>query len=449
MRIYVSSLGCKLNQSEMEGLAARLAAGGHRVVASPAEADLCVLNTCAVTHVAAQKSRQALRRLHRENPQARLVATGCYAELAPEDLNDLPGIEQVAGNVDKDHLPELLGLIETVSAPSLAPGASQLMPPLSRTRSFVKIQDGCDNACSYCIIRLARGPQRSRPAEEILAEIRARLAAGHQEIVLTGVHIGAYGRDRGDSAVEDDLWSLVRRILSGTAVPRLRLSSIEPWDLPAPVLDLWADPRLCRHLHLPLQSGSDATLRRMNRRYTSAEFAALVAAARAAIPDLAVTTDVIVGFPGETEAEFAESLSFVQQIGFAQAHVFPYSLRSGTPAARMPGQVPSQVKAARARAMRAAAAAASRAFRQQFLGRTLDVLWESAKPGEADPVWSGLTGNYLRVYAPSSENLANTLAPARLLAVTRQGLSAEIPADTTGNARNQKAGDGPQPIPRS
>ena len=414
MRIYVSSLGCKLNQSEMDTLAARMAQGGHQVVASPAEADLCVLNTCAVTHVAAQKSRQALRRLHRENPQARLVATGCYAELTPTDLVDLPGVESVVGNQEKARLWETLGGGAPIQQP-----LSQV--PRSRTRALVKIQDGCDNACSYCIIHIARGPQQSVSQEDILTEVRARLAAGHQEIVLTGVHIGAYGRDSGTDA-GGDLWDLVPRILAETGVPRLRLSSIEPWDLPEHAFRLWHDARLCRHLHLPLQSGSDAILRRMARRYTTAEFAALVSAARAAIPDLAVTTDVIVGFPGETEQEFAQSLAFVEASGFARTHVFPYSLRPGTPAARMSDQVPSQVKAARAKAMRDVAAGSHRAFRQRFVGRTMDVLWESCREGQPGAKYRGLTGNYLRVETAAAGGLANTLTATHLTELSEQGL---------------------------
>ena len=428
MRIYVGSLGCKLNQSEMDALGQRLAAGGHELVAAPAEADLCVLNTCAVTHVAAQKSRQALRRLHRDNPQARLVATGCYAELTPQDLADLPGVEMVLGNQEKERLAELLGDRELES--KAADPVSSV--PSTRTRALVKIQDGCDNACTYCIIHVARGPQRSRPAGEVLAEVQARLATGHQEIVLTGVHIGAYGRDRQREPDEHDLWGLVGLILAETGIPRLRLSSIEPWDLTEQAFRLWEDPRLCRHLHLPLQSGSDAILRRMARRYTTAEFDEWVTAARAAIPGLAVTTDLIVGFPGETDDEFAESLAFVKRIGFSRVHVFPYSVRPGTPAARMPGHVPVQIKAERARAMRAVASASQRAFSQRFVGGTLEVLWESFQEGHDGTVWSGLTDNYLRVTTRSSANLANRLLPARLVALAGNDLLGEIETEKRG-----------------
>lgn len=423
MRIYASSLGCKLNQSEMDALAARLSQGGHQIVASPAEAELCVLNTCAVTHVAAQKSRQALRRLNRENPDARLIATGCYAELTPADLQDLPGVELVVGNGDKERLQEIIGnAIPQPESPVTSLAAH------SRTRALVKIQDGCDNACSYCIIHVARGPQHSRPPGEVLASVQSHLTAGHKEIVLTGVHIGAYGHDRRGSDWDTDLWALVARILAETDVPRLRLSSIEPWDLPEKAFRLWDDPRLCRHLHLPLQAGSDATLQRMARRYTTAEFASLVATARAAIPDLAITTDVIAGFPGETEAEFAESLAFVQAMEFARVHVFPYSLRPSTPAAGMPDHVPPALKAERARAMREIAIAGKQEFCRRFAGRTMDVLWESSRQGSSGPVWSGLTDNYLRVQTTSTMNLGNTLTPTRLVGLTERGLRGEIEA---------------------
>jgi threonylcarbamoyladenosine tRNA methylthiotransferase MtaB len=431
MRVYVSSLGCKLNQSEMDALASRLVRRGHQVVATPGEADLCVLNTCAVTHVAAQKSRQVLRRLHRANPEASLVATGCYAELTPADLHDLPGVELVVGNQAKEQLEVLIGagLAEDRAVTGAMPDylfPSSCSGPRTRTRALVKIQDGCDNACTYCVIRVARGPQRSRPPDQVLAEVGAKLRAGHQEVVLTGVHIGAYGRDGGIADPGIDLWALVARILAEIEMPRLRLSSIEPWDLPERAFRLWDEPRLCRHLHLPVQSGCDATLQRMARRYAAAEFAALVAAARAAIPDLAVTTDVIVGFPGETSAEFAESLAFVRTMGFARVHVFPYSLRAGTPAAALPNQVPSPVKAERARAMRAAATASARAFCQRFVGRTMRVLWESCQRGQAGSMWSGLTDNYLRVQAVSSENLENTITSTRLVAVNRSGLQGQV-----------------------
>ena len=426
MQIYVGSLGCKLNQSEMDALASQLSEAGHQIVSAPAEASLCVLNTCAVTHVAAQKTRQALRRMHRDNPSARLVVTGCYAELTPADLQDLPGVELVAGNQAKNHLADLIDPGRPVLAPPSP--VSSLQPPLSspRTRALVKIQDGCDNACTYCIIHVARGPQHSRPPDQVLADVQARLDAGHREVVLTGVHIGAYGRDRAGGRPAMDLWGLVARILAETSVPRLRLSSVEPWDLPQHALHLWEDPRLCRHLHLPLQSGSDAILRRMARRCGKNDFAEIAEAARAAIPGLALTTDVIVGFPGETEEEFVESLEFVRRMGFARTHVFPYSLRPGTPAATMRDQVPAPIKRERAKAMRTLASVLDRAFRQQFVGQTMRVLWESPIPGKPGPVWRGLTDNYLRIEVASTADLSNRETEVQLVALTENGLRGQI-----------------------
>jgi threonylcarbamoyladenosine tRNA methylthiotransferase MtaB len=280
---------------------------------------------------------------------------------------------------------------------------------------------------------VARGPQRSRPAGEILAEVQARLAAGHQEIVLTGVHIGAYGRDRQQEPGEKDLWGLVGQILAETDVPRLRLSSIEPWDLSEQAFRLWEEPRLCRHLHLPLQSGCTATLARMARRYTTEDFEAWVTAARVAIPGLAVTSDVIVGFPGETDDEFAKSLAFVREIGLSRVHVFPYSVRPGTPAARMPGQVPAQIRVKRARAMRAVGSASQQRFSERFVGKTLNVLWESQREKEdGTALWRGLTDNYLRVTAHSSADLANRILPARLVALAGNDLWGEVETEKRG-----------------
>ncbi len=425
MRVYLQSLGCKLNQSEVEALARRFVATGCQVVMNVQDADLCVVNTCAVTHIAARKSRRLIRRLHRANPKARIVVTGCYAELFPHEVAKIEGVDLVIGNEDKERLVELLG-VRGYGIKSYGIGVSTPIPyPLffNRTRAFVKIQDGCNNRCAYCVIGLARGRERSRPPEEVLAEIEARVEAGCKEVVLTGVNIGAYGRDLGTS-----LGQLIEDILTKTAVPRLRLSSIEPWDFDPSLLRLWEDPRLCRHLHLPLQSGCDATLRRMRRRYTTAEYAELVERAREAIPDLAVTTDVIVGFPGETEAEFEESLRFVAKMAFARIHVFKYSARPGTPAATMPQQVPCEEKRRRSEAMMALARRSGEEFRRRFLGRTMAVLWE--RKGRAQEggrrIWSGLTDNYIRVWAESEADLANTITSAKLVALAEDGMRGKI-----------------------
>jgi threonylcarbamoyladenosine tRNA methylthiotransferase MtaB len=423
MNVYLKSVGCKLNQSEIETLARQFASRGHRVVSAPEKAHLCVLNSCVVTHVAARKSRQAVRRLRRRNPRARIVATGCYAEVAPDDLN----ADDIVGNADKERLAE--HLLSKSAAPTLPlPFLPRSLLPQGRRRAFVKIQDGCDNHCTYCIIRIARGPQRSRSRAQVLAEVQARVETGYREVVLTGVHIGAYGHDRGQAPV-DSLWDLIEAILSQTDICRLRLSSIEPWDVATDVFELWKDRRLCRHLHLPLQSGSDEILRRMGRRYTAAEFARTVEMARSAIPGVAITTDVIVGFPGETEAHFAQSLALVESIGFARTHVFPYSVRPGTAAASLPNHIPPSEKRARAAQMRAVAHHTATQFQRQFINQVVDVLWESRHNGQ----WRGLTDNYLRVTAQSDDNLAQTITPVRLSAGTDgalHGILLEQPAQS-------------------
>ncbi len=415
MKVYLDSLGCKLNQSEVEALARGFVQAGHRLVQASEDADLCVVNTCTVTHVADRKSRQLIRRLRRGNPTARLVVTGCYAETSPQDLRAIEGVDWVVGNEDKDQLVELAS--KSVDSETRYQSTS-----LGHTRAFVKIQDGCNNRCAYCIVSLARGRERSRARQDILAEIKALEAVGYKEVVLTGVHIGGYGRD-----LSTDLGQLVEDILTETTVPRLRLSSIEPWDLEPSLLRLWENPRLCRHLHLPLQSGCDATLQRMGRRYTASQYADLVATARRPIPDLALTTDVIVGLPGETAEEFAASLSFVEKMAFARTHVFKYSARHGTAAAEMSHQVPYAEKKRRSEAMLALARESSQRFHRRFLGRSLDVLWET-RCGNEVQAWSGLTDNYIRVTARSERDLANTITPTKLLGLTDGGMCGEVEA---------------------
>jgi threonylcarbamoyladenosine tRNA methylthiotransferase MtaB len=435
MRVRLETLGCRLNISEIEGMARRFVAAGHWVVGPGEPADLCVLNTCAVTHVAARKSRQIIRHLKRTNPGAGMVVTGCYAELEPDQVDAL-GVDLIVGNQDKDRLVELVadhwrrvhpekgGLRPAAdSQPPISDLQSHYLYPGARTRAFVKVQDGCDNRCTFCIVTVARGAARSRPADDVIVEVRELARAGYQEIVLSGVHLGSYGHNLGDRR---GLFHLVRRLLAETDVPRLRLSSLEPWDLNAGFFALWEDPRLGRHLHLPLQSGCDVTLRRMARRTTTTGFAQLVAAARAAIPDLSVTTDVIVGFPGETEAEFAASLAFVEAMAFAKLHVFRYSPRAGTAAASMRGQVPPEIKNERSHRMHKLGVRLEHTFRRCFVDRTMEVLWETQELAGHTLMWKGLTDNYLRVSAPGEPCLRNILTPVHLTADTPDGLLGHI-----------------------
>lgn len=422
MKVHLASLGCKLNQSEMESLQAQLEAAGWE--SAPAcEADLIVLNTCAVTAEAARKSRQALRRLRAEAPRARVVATGCYAELWPQEVAAAARPDAVIGNRDKERLADLL---QARFPPVAAPARKERPAPAwPRTRAFIKIQDGCDNACAYCVVHIARGRSRSLPADGVIAQVREAADADRKEVVLTGVNIGAYGQDTGGP----DLGGLIQRILAETTVPRIRLSSVEPWSFREEWLELWDNPRLCPHFHLPLQSGSDAVLRRMNRPYSAGDFLRLVWAIRRALPDAAITTDIIVGFPGETERDHRDTLALAEEAGFARIHVFPFSPRPGTPAASMPDAVPRDEVLRRSAELRAIGTGLATAYAERFLGRTMEVLWEqSAQQG----YWTGLTANYLRVRA-QGDGLGNRILPARLVGVERGTLLGVVVAvDTVG-----------------
>lgn len=439
MRVRLDSLGCRLNIGEAEQLGRSLVKRGHRVVGPGDAADLMIFNSCAVTHVAARKSRKLIRHWRRCNPAAALVVTGCYAELEPAQIEAL-GVDLVVGNDDKDDLVDilqakgLLGSEQMVPAPAAAPLEIDEAGPLApgrRTRAFVKVQDGCDNKCTFCIVTVARGDSRSRPIDELVAEVRELVDDGYREAVLSGVHLGSYGHDFGERG---GLPSLVRRILHRTDISRLRLSSLEPWDLGEDFFALWQeDERLQPHVHLPLQSGCDATLRRMARRTEQSSFRRLVAAARDRVPDLSVTTDIIVGFPGETDAEFEESIAFVEEMAFAKLHVFRYSPRELTAAASMPGQVDPRVAQERSSRMHELGADLEAGFRRRYLGRTVPVLWESAEPRPEGLQWSGLTGNYVRVVTQMTDDvdLANTMTDVRL--------EGEVPGALCGVVRLRKA----------
>ena len=419
MNVYLDSVGCRLNQSEIESYARHFRAAGHHLVECADQADLVVINTCTVTAEAASDSRQKIRQVSRAGA-SQIAVTGCWATLNVEAALAMPGVSHVVPNLRKDHLvTEVLhlpvdhfesGFIERQPIP----GARL------RTRAFIKVQDGCDNRCTFCLTTIARGPGRSRSLTAILAEIRAALAGNSQEIVLSGVHLGSWGHD---FTPPSSLHYLVQSILSETNPPRLRLSSLEPWDLQADFFELWRDPRLCRHLHLPLQSGSAATLRRMARKITPGAFASLVEAARAAIPEVAITTDVITGFPGESETEFAESAQFIQAVDFAGGHVFSYSARPGTAAARLPDQVQPPVRKNRNHIVRDILKSSAAAYQVRFIGKELTVLWESLTALD-DTGWqlSGLSDNCLRITALAPQALWNTLTPVRLTGHNQAGL---------------------------
>lgn len=423
-KVHLRLLGCRLNQSEIDTMARQLAAQGHTLSDDPAQAGWHIVNTCAVTSQATRASRKLVRELNRANPAAEITVTGCYAHLAPGEIAALPGVARVIDNHGKETLVEQLTGIAPM--PFDAEPVSRDNRP-GRTRAFVKVQDGCDNACTFCITTVARGAGRSRPVAEVLDEVRALHAMGYQEAVLTGVHLGSYGHDRGD---RDGLYGLVAAILSETDIPRVRLSSLEPWDLSAGFFRLWESPRLCQHLHLPLQSGADRVLKRMLRRTTQREFRALVEQARAVVPHISITTDVIAGFPGETEADFDESYAFIEAQGFAGLHVFPYSARPGTAAARMRGQLSEEVRRGRARRLIELSDRLSERYARAFVGTTRPVLWEQVSGATEDGfVNVGYTDNYIRVRSVHPRVLTNHILPARLEAYDpAQGWAVATPA---------------------
>jgi threonylcarbamoyladenosine tRNA methylthiotransferase MtaB len=421
MKIYLDTVGCRLNQAEIESMARQFRAAGHEITATPQGADLAVINTCMVTARAASDSRGKIRQIARAGA-AQIIATGCWATLQPEQAGGLPNVVRVVPN---DHKDALVAEFLNLQSPryDLEPIAREPLPgPRHRTRAFIKVQDGCDNRCTFCITTLARGKGRSRSIGDVISDIQFALSGDSKEIVLTGVHLGSWGQDLGSH-----LRDLVQAILCETCVSRLRLSSLEPWDLDQEFFSLWKDPRLCQHLHLPLQSGCAATLKRMARKTSPESFRDLVGAAREIMPDVAITTDMITGFPGETESEFRESLDFVREINFAGGHVFSFSPRPGTGAARMREQVGPDVKKRWNHILRDVFEESAKAYRSKFIGQTLPVLWESTTNlGAVGWQLEGHTGNYLRVRAAAPSPRWNEVQRVELKETLEQGLRGEI-----------------------
>jgi len=401
MRVALDTLGCKLNQAETELLARQFVEAGHSLVAQPGEADAYILNTCTVTHVADSKSRRLLRMAHRQNPNALVVAAGCYAQRAPGELEQIEGIGLVVGNDEKANL---LKLVERAGGNHRGGSAGNSGAEM-RTRSLVKVQDGCNSFCAYCIVPMVRGRERSLLIGQVVNEVRQRVADGYKEVVLTGTKIGSYN-DGGAG-----LKGLLEGILEETDVVRLRLSSLQPQEISPGLIGLWDDDRLCPHFHLALQSGSDAVLDRMKRQYRVSDYKKAVSLIRGQVPEAAITTDIIVGFPGETEEEFEESYRLCREMEFARIHVFNYSPRAGTDAARLPHPVESKVRKQRSQRMLALAEKSIESFRRRFSGKTMTVLWEK-QTGAG--VWSGMTGNYIKVYKKSDEDLSNRMLPVKL-----------------------------------
>jgi threonylcarbamoyladenosine tRNA methylthiotransferase MtaB len=417
----VTTLGCKVNHYESEAIIAALRSAGWTLAGGVSPVDIHIINTCTVTGKASMQSRQAIRQAARRHPAARVIVTGCYAQTAPHEIREIPGIQAVVGTSDKHRIPEML-----LSTAGLAPGGAREMADTrklkdigdagitvtgSRTRPFLKIQDGCDAFCTYCIVPYARGRSRSMAPEAVVAHVQRLQAAGHQEVVLTGIHLGLYGRDL---APPLDLASLVRRLLATTGIARIRLSSIEPGEISAALVEMAATSgRLCPHFHIPLQSGDDRILGRMHRPYSRKGFRELVLAIRDRMPDAAIGVDILIGFPGESPEAFEHTRALIEALPVTYLHVFPFSPRPGTPAADFPDPVAAGEIKRRCGIMRTLGQAKKAAFYSRFRGRRLRPLIESRRD-PATGLLKGVSANYIPVLLTGPDHLQNRLVTARI-----------------------------------
>jgi threonylcarbamoyladenosine tRNA methylthiotransferase MtaB len=428
---YVQNFGCRAAQADGAALGSRLAYDGHTEASERGEADLVILNTCTVTSSADEEVRQTVRRVRRENPSAEILLTGCYAQRAPEELRALPGVRWVVGNSHKTEIPEIVRkasrlqvdfhgelYVSDIAAQREFLSAPVLDSAADRTRPNLKVQDGCDNRCSFCVIPSVRGPSRSASAVDVVAQVKG-LASRYREVVLSGINLGRWGRDASKPR-NHRLVDLVRQLLDETPVERLRLSSVEPMDYSDELLDLMASAggRMAAHVHAPLQSGCDATLKRMKRRYRARHYAQRIGKAFAALPEAAFGADVMVGFPGETNAEFDESARFIEGMPFTYLHVFTYSERPGTPAAGYEGQVPMAVRKERNRILRELAARKNLAFRHRFVGRTLSAV--TLEGGRA------LSSNYIQLELAHAGRTPNRLVDVAIGGVAATGLRERV-----------------------
>jgi threonylcarbamoyladenosine tRNA methylthiotransferase MtaB len=403
-KVAFYTLGCKVNQNETEALGALFKEHGYRVVDFDEVADVYIINTCTVTHLGDRKSRQIIRRAINNNSQAMIVVTGCYAQTSPGEVAKIPGVDLIIGTRDRARMVELVQEHKKGSAPKkhvkdiLKAQDFEELPVdrlINRTRAYLKVQEGCEQFCTYCIIPYARGPSRSRSVESTLHEAKKLVEAGFKELILTGIHLGYYGKDLPE---KKDLVFLCRELLEKTDIERLRLSSIESTEISDELINLMAaDPRFCRHLHIPLQNGDDEILKAMHRPYTTDDYRKIVERIRKKVPDVGISADVMVGFPGETEENFLNSYAFVKEMGFMGLHVFKYSPRKGTPASKLKDQVKAQDKEKRSKKMLQLAEQGFEAFAQKYLDKTLDVLVETTLP-QGD--WEGHTDNFIRVVFP-------------------------------------------------
>lgn len=418
-KVAFYTLGCKVNQYETEAMAEMFKQSGYDITDFENPADVYVINTCTVTNMSDRKSRQIIRRAKKNNHDAIVAVTGCYAQTAPEDVKKIEGVNLIVGTKDRKNIVEL---VESSRNDYCTNAVSDIMNIHSfenlsvttyqnRTRAYIKIQDGCSQFCSYCIIPYARGPVRSRHPDDVISEIKKLAADGFSEIILTGIHVASYGKDLKNC----DLASLICEADKINGIKRIRLSSIEPMALNHDFIEKIKNAKkLCHHFHLSLQSGCDDTLKRMNRKYTCSEYEKIVYGLRELYPDSAITTDIMVGFPGETEEEFEKTCKFAEKIGFADAHIFQYSQRKGTPAAKRPDQVSPEVKERRSKIISQITKKSYIEYIENFIGHKAEVLFEQPY-AKKDGYFEGKTGNYLTVIVPSQKNLSGQFHQVKLL----------------------------------
>ncbi len=429
-KVFLTALGCRLNEAELQQWAQAYQAKGIALSNQPEQADLIVVNTCAVTGEASRKSRQHIRRQYRLNPQAKLAVTGCYASLETEELESMSDIDLVIDNSEKETLVEQTSeLLSIPSMPKIAEVSEDAaIFQRNKERAFIKIQDGCRYRCTFCIVTVARGDERSRSVTELVSEVNQHAASGVQEIVLTGVHVGGYGSD-----IDSNLFSLVRTILNETDIPRIRFASVEPWDLPEDFFTLFDNPRVMPHMHLPLQSGCNSVLKRMSRRCKTDSFFQLVEQARQQIPNFNVTTDIIVGFPGETDEEFQASCHFIENLGFGHIHIFSYSKREGTKAARLPHHINNSIKKQRSQTLHVLANRLKQDAMQKQVGQNVPVLWEGSSEILSNGLrrYVGHTPNYHRVFLDVEENYcpANQILLTEIQSFCQEATSLQASVD--------------------
>lgn len=435
-KIAFYTLGCKVNQADTASMEKLFLRSGHQLVSFDGEADVYIINTCVVTNTGQRKSRQTIHRAIRKNPNALIVVTGCYPQTAAEEVKAIAGVDMIIGNQDRAQIVQLveerlahrqtdtLDVVHKLTA-STAFEEMAAGDITDKTRAFLKIQEGCNQFCTYCIIPYARGPLRSRSLESIRTETQRLISAGFKEIVLIGIHLGCYGKENPDGPT---LYDAVKTVLEVPGVQRLRLGSLESVEVEPRLLTLMQeDARFCRHLHLPLQSGCDKTLQAMHRPYTTAKFKTLLADIKTKVPDIAITTDVIVGFPGETEADFETTCKFAESCGFSKMHIFPFSARKGTPAEKFAGAVTEAVKKERADILGRIDETMHKTFLQAMVGQNAEVLFE--QPAGED-YFEGLTGNYQRVFVKSGgRNLGGEILPVKITAFDGEKLLGEIIKD--------------------